>query len=126
MDIKESQTMESGSQIIEIWQVFKEYIDKKNIETVAERFVDVCADFGTSDESFREVLGPDSPLIKQLVIIWKRILMMTIMVQAKMMIGTKHGMVFKIAKDISPTPNAIDYYETELEDAKKECKIMAT
>ena len=49
--------MESGSQIIEIWQVFKEYIDKKNIETVAERFVDVCADFGTSDESFREALG---------------------------------------------------------------------
>ena len=94
MDIKESQTMESGSQIIEIWQVFKEYIDKKNIETVAERFVDVCADFGTSDESFREALGSDSQLIKQLVIIWKRILMMTIMVQAKMMIGTKHGMVF--------------------------------
>ena len=49
--------------------------------------------------------------------------MMTIMVQAKMMIGTKHGMVFKIAKDISSIPNAIDYYETELEDAKKECKI---
>ncbi len=64
MDIKESQTMESGSQIIEIWQVFKEYIDKKNIETVAERFVDVCADFGTSDESFREALGSDSQLDK--------------------------------------------------------------
>ena len=29
----------------------------------------------------------------------------------------------KIAKDISSIPNAIDYYETELEDAKKECKI---
>ena len=64
MDIKESQTMESGSQIIEIWQVFKEYIDKKNIETVAERFVDVCADFGTFDESFREALGSDSQLDK--------------------------------------------------------------
>ena len=33
------------------------------------------------------------------------------------------GWYSKIAKDISSIPNAIDYYETELEDAKKECKI---
>ena len=41
--------METGSQVSEIWQCFKEYIDKKHIETVAERFVDLCADFGTPD-----------------------------------------------------------------------------
>ena len=33
------------------------------------------------------------------------------------------GWYSEIAKDISSIPNAIDYYETELEDAKKECKI---
>ena len=53
-----------GSQIIEFWQVFKEYIDKKHIETVAERYVDLCADFGTDDEEFRDALGSDNELDK--------------------------------------------------------------
>ena len=53
-----------GSQIIEFWQVFKEYIDKKHIETVAERYVDLCADFGTEDEAFRDALGSDHDLDK--------------------------------------------------------------
>ena len=34
--------------IVDIWLVFKDSIDSKKIETVAERFVDVCADYGTS------------------------------------------------------------------------------
>ena len=45
------------SQIVDIWLVFRESIDKKNIEMVAERYVDVCADFGASDEAFSEALG---------------------------------------------------------------------
>ena len=53
-----------GSQIIEFWQVVKEYIDKKHIETVAERYVDLCADFGTDDEAFRDALGSDNELDK--------------------------------------------------------------
>ena len=53
-----------GSQIIEFWQVFKEYIDKNHIETVAERYVDLCADFGTDDEAFRDALGSDNELDK--------------------------------------------------------------
>lgn len=56
--------MDTGSNIIEVWQVFKEYLDKKHIETVAEKFVDLCADLGTSDEAFREALGSDSNLDK--------------------------------------------------------------
>ena len=51
-----------GTQIVETWQVFKEYLDKKHIETVAEKFVDLCADFGTEDEAFRDALGSDSDL----------------------------------------------------------------
>ena len=56
--------MDSGSQVSEIWQCFKEYIDKKSIETVAERYVDLCADFGTPDEAFRDALGTDNELDK--------------------------------------------------------------
>jgi hypothetical protein len=47
-----------GTQIVETWQVFKEYLDKKHIETVAEKFVD----FGTEDEAFRDALGSDGDL----------------------------------------------------------------
>ena len=53
-----------GSQIIEFWHVFKEYLDMKHIETVAERYVDLCADFGTDDEAFRDALGSDNELDK--------------------------------------------------------------
>jgi hypothetical protein len=45
------------SQIVDIWTVFKDNIDKKNIEVVAERFVDVCADYGADDEHFKNALG---------------------------------------------------------------------
>ena len=53
-----------GTQIVETWQVFKEYLDKKHIETVAEKYVDLCADFGTEDEAFRDALGSDHYLDK--------------------------------------------------------------
>ena len=62
--LRSKQHMESGSQISEIWSCFKEYVDKKHIETVAERFVDLCADYGTPDEAFRDALGIDNELDK--------------------------------------------------------------
>ena len=43
--------------IVDIWMVFKDSVDSKKIETVAERFVDVCADYGTTDRAFRDALG---------------------------------------------------------------------
>jgi hypothetical protein len=48
--------------ISDIWTMFKEYVDKKQIELVAEKFVDLLADYGVSDETFKEVLGTDSNL----------------------------------------------------------------
>ena len=45
------------SQIVDIWLVFKDSVESKKIETVAERYVDVCADYGTTDEAFRDALG---------------------------------------------------------------------
>ena len=40
--------MES-SQIVDIWNTFKDSLDKKHTEIVAEKFVEVCADYGTDD-----------------------------------------------------------------------------
>jgi hypothetical protein len=48
--------------ISDIWTMFKEYVDKKQIELVAEKYVDLLADYGVSDETFKEVLGTDSNL----------------------------------------------------------------
>lgn len=50
------------SQIVDIWNCFKENIDKKSIEIVAERYVEVCADYGASDEAFHSSLGTDTDL----------------------------------------------------------------
>ena len=35
----------------------KEYVDKKQIEMVAEKYVDVLADMGVCDETFRDAMG---------------------------------------------------------------------
>lgn len=51
-------------QISDIWTLFKEYIDKKQIEAVSEKFVDLLADYGVSDETFKEVIGTESNLDK--------------------------------------------------------------
>ena len=49
-------------QIADVWMMFKEYLDKKHIETAAERFVDLLADYGVSDETFKEALGTEAAL----------------------------------------------------------------
>ena len=49
-------------QIGDMWTFFKEYLDKKNIDTIAERFIDLLADYGVSDETFKECLGVDAAL----------------------------------------------------------------
>jgi hypothetical protein len=49
-------------QIADIWTLFKEYLDKKQIEIVAEKFVDLLADYGVSDETLQECLGIENNL----------------------------------------------------------------
>jgi hypothetical protein len=44
-------------QIADIWMTFKEYLDKKHIESAAERFVDLMADYGVDDETFKDCFG---------------------------------------------------------------------
>jgi len=54
--------MLSETQISDIWLNFVEYLDKKQIETVAERYVDLLADFGVPDKVFKEAMGVDETL----------------------------------------------------------------
>ena len=50
------------SQIVDIWTLFKEYVDKKNIEIAAERYVDLLADYGVDDHILTQTLGTDNHL----------------------------------------------------------------
>jgi len=50
------------SQIVEVWTLFKEYIDKKNQEIAAERFIDLLADYGVADDTLTSTLGSDAVL----------------------------------------------------------------
>tara|TARA_E500000081_G_scaffold83159_1_gene84449 strand:- start:3513 stop:3731 length:219 start_codon:yes stop_codon:yes gene_type:complete len=57
--------MIEGIQVIEIWQFFREYMDRKQpVEVIAEKFVDLMADYGISDEDFQDALGADDDLDK--------------------------------------------------------------
>ena len=46
-----------SSQIVDTWNLFKEHVDKKHLETLAERFVDLLADYGVSDEALKDAMG---------------------------------------------------------------------
>ena len=50
------------SQIVDTWILFKEYMDKKNQDIAAERFVDLLADYGADDHTLTQVLGSDVTL----------------------------------------------------------------
>lgn len=54
--------MLNEEQIADIWNTFKEYIDKKQLDVVAERFVDLLADYGVSDQVFEAAIGIDNDL----------------------------------------------------------------
>lgn len=52
----------NDEQIGEIWTLFKEYIDKKQVDIIAEKFVDLLADYGVGDHVLKDALGVDSDL----------------------------------------------------------------
>ena len=49
-------------EIVDIWNLFKEYVDKKQIDIVAEKYVDMLADYGVSDETLVTSLGSSTSL----------------------------------------------------------------
>ena len=48
--------------IIDIWTGLKEFFDKKTIETVASKYIDVLADNGVEDHVFKAAIGGDEDL----------------------------------------------------------------
>jgi hypothetical protein len=49
-------------QIADIWNLFKNYLDKKQPELVAEKFVDLLVDYGVDDLTLKSSLGNDKLL----------------------------------------------------------------
>ena len=54
--------MLNETQIGDVWLNFVEYLDKKQLETVAERYIDLLADFGVSDRTLQNATGVDEIL----------------------------------------------------------------
>ena len=54
--------MLNETQVGDIWLNFVEYIDKKQLETVAERYIDLLADFGVTDRVLQAATGVDEIL----------------------------------------------------------------
>jgi hypothetical protein len=50
------------TQIVDIWSLFREYIDKKSLDLVAEKYIDLLADYGTDDLVLKEAMGVDNDL----------------------------------------------------------------
>jgi hypothetical protein len=49
-------------QIVDVWMGLKEYFDKKIIETIASKYIDILADNGVAEHVFKAVLGSDDDL----------------------------------------------------------------
>ena len=47
--------------VADLWNLFKEYFDKKHIE-LAEKYVDTLIDYGIGDDLPQEMLGADKHL----------------------------------------------------------------
>jgi hypothetical protein len=54
--------MLNETQIGDVWLLFADYIDKKQVEAVAERYVDLLADFGVTDRTLQGAAGVDGTL----------------------------------------------------------------
>jgi hypothetical protein len=54
--------MLNETQIGDVWLLFADYIDKKQLELVAERYVDLLADHGVSDKVLQSATGIDDTL----------------------------------------------------------------
>jgi hypothetical protein len=46
----------------EVWNLFKEYLDKKSIDLAAEKYVDTLIDYGINDVQLKEMLGGEKHL----------------------------------------------------------------
>ena len=54
--------MLNETQIGDIWILFADYIDKKQLDGAAERYVELLADYGVSDRVLQSAAGVDATL----------------------------------------------------------------
>ena len=54
--------MLNEAQIGEVWVMFADYIDKKQLDVVAERYVELLADYGVRDRILQNATGVDAIL----------------------------------------------------------------
>lgn len=54
--------MLNDAQIGEVWSLFADYIEKKHHAVVAERYIELLADYGVRDRVFQSVTGVDATL----------------------------------------------------------------
>ena len=52
----------NDNQISDVWLLFKEYIDKKEVAAIAEKYVDLLADYGVKDKILQGACGVDADL----------------------------------------------------------------
>lgn len=50
------------NQVADIWMLFKEYVDKKILDVLAERYIDLLADHGVGDKILEGATGVDDDL----------------------------------------------------------------
>jgi len=58
--------MLNETQIGELWLLFADYIDKKQLDSVAERYVELLLDNGVSDRTLQSALGVE-PVLDQAI-----------------------------------------------------------
>ena len=49
-------------QIADTWTLFREFVDKKQIDQIAEKYVDLLADYGVDDLVLKDCIGTCSAL----------------------------------------------------------------
>lgn len=54
--------MLNETHIGEIWMLFVDYLDKKQIEVIAERYVEYLVDNGVRDKTLQHAIGIESAL----------------------------------------------------------------
>jgi hypothetical protein len=58
--------MLNESQIGDIWLLFSDFMDKKQVESAAERYIDLLADYGVTDRVLSASTGVD-PVLDQAI-----------------------------------------------------------
>lgn len=48
--------------IVEIWDLFREYADKKQLSVISEKYLDILSENGVSEQHLENALGHDDDL----------------------------------------------------------------